>query len=935
MDIKTFPKLPDVQSGYPLDRNTSWFSILVPEEAQNLVTNPSFEYTLNGYTAAGSATLARVSSAQRRGTYSCAVLTTSAALDGIYFPITLVGGQIYAFSLDLFGIGGVGYKLRVTADSGGALVAEKVITAKGFWQREYLIFQPPSSGVYRLGFYQTGNVAHTVYVDGWQLEANSHVTSYFDGDSSGYLTGQAAYYWNGQPHASSSTRIAGTGSGGKEVRLKDLGFFLTGVIGLGLATLANASTPISTGGSNYQRSILQPRQFTIGGAIFGNNLAQIDRTRSSLIEYLNPGRLPLDQALSLRYHRVNDVTGEDESECLQIPCVYESGLEGSVSNESQERVGVVMRQFLPLIYRDGEEGAELNQLTPISGGAVAGAYHSPDGVWSNLGGGTDQFSGPIYAAIKAPDGRVIIGGAFTQLSGAGTTYLYGVAVQSGTTWAALGSGISGLNHTVNALAVSSTGKIYAGGNFNSPGNYIASYDWPYTWSAMGSGLNGTVYGMAMDSKDRLYVIGAFTTAGGVSVNGIAMWDGAWHAVGTGVGPDLGKVIYSIVIDANDNVYVGGSFSSMDGVAAAKVAEWNGTAWAGMGLGLGAGQVNALAITTDGTLWAGGKFYSFGDGSDLGGLNIARWNGNAWYAAGSLGAVSSDSVGKLVAGPGGLLYAVGSFSQVNGVPYGAAYAVLQANTWSPLDITVIDLVTGLQAKDGNTILATPDGGLYVTYTTDFTNHPYGGYTSGTTLTNTGTGRAYPVITVYGAGQWWNIVNYRTGESIIFDNLILSPGETITLNCDPLNFSLWSNKRGDLTNKIASFSGGLSLMPGPNQVSTVMTNTLAESGDYLNQLSGYSRITGLTGANTAHGMLTLNVQVVYGAMAVVFYADTVIVATTTGTSTPGIQPVLPYGGSGIGGTINYDAISASEVVKLYNGGITARWQPTYLSLDDATR
>mgnify|MGYP001426116568 CR=1 FL=1 len=59
------------------------------------------------------------------------------------------------------------------------------------------------------------------------------------------------------------------------------------------------------------------------------------------------------------------------------------------------------------------------------------------------------------------------------------------------------------------------------------------------WSALGSGVTGQVTSMCVyDDGDgpMLYVGGTFTSAGGVTSNRIARWDGAaWFAVGDGAG----------------------------------------------------------------------------------------------------------------------------------------------------------------------------------------------------------------------------------------------------------------------------------------------------------------------------------------------------------------------------------------------------------------
>jgi len=46
-----------------------------------------------------------------------------------------------------------------------------------------------------------------------------------------------------------------------------------------------------------------------------------------------------------------------------------------------------------------------------------------------------------------------------------------------------------------------------------------------TWLPLGSGMDKEVYALAFDSNGNLYVGGSFTTAGGVTANRIAKWDG--------------------------------------------------------------------------------------------------------------------------------------------------------------------------------------------------------------------------------------------------------------------------------------------------------------------------------------------------------------------------------------------------------------------------
>ena len=86
-----------------------------------------------------------------------------------------------------------------------------------------------------------------------------------------------------------------------------------------------------------------------------------------------------------------------------------------------------------------------------------------------------------------------------------------------------------MDGTVYALAFDGSGNLYAGGRFGTAGgvaaNYIAKWDGS-TWSALGTGVTGNYSGvnaLAFDGSGNLYVGGDFTTAGGKASTHLAKW----------------------------------------------------------------------------------------------------------------------------------------------------------------------------------------------------------------------------------------------------------------------------------------------------------------------------------------------------------------------------------------------------------------------------
>ena len=215
-------------------------------------------------------------------------------------------------------------------------------------------------------------------------------------------------------------------------------------------------------------------------------------------------------------------------------------------------------------------------------------------------------------------------------------------------WVGLGSGMSGGisaagSCIVCALAVSGS-TLYAGGNFTTaggvPANSIAKWNGS-AWSPLGSGMDYCVYALAV-SGTNLYAGGTFTNAGGVRVNRIAKWDGStWSALGSGMGSsDLYEPwssVSALAVNGTD-LYAGGWFTTAGGVSANCIAKWDGTAWSPLGSGMnwrtgdpsGDGSVNALAVSgTD--LYAGGTFTTAGG---VPANYIAKWDGTAWSPLGS-------------------------------------------------------------------------------------------------------------------------------------------------------------------------------------------------------------------------------------------------------------------------------------------------------------
>ncbi len=105
----------------------------------------------------------------------------------------------------------------------------------------------------------------------------------------------------------------------------------------------------------------------------------------------------------------------------------------------------------------------------------------------------------------------------------------------------------------------------------------------------------------------------------------------WDSVGSGIdgGINYGRIFALCVYDSG--VYAGGSFASAGGVSANSIAKWDGTNWSSLGT---EALIGTRALTVfDNTLYAGGSFMTTVSNGFAN--HIAKWDGTNWLTSGSL------------------------------------------------------------------------------------------------------------------------------------------------------------------------------------------------------------------------------------------------------------------------------------------------------------
>jgi uncharacterized delta-60 repeat protein len=315
-------------------------------------------------------------------------------------------------------------------------------------------------------------------------------------------------------------------------------------------------------------------------------------------------------------------------------------------------------------------------LTKVNGVARNGiARLNPDGTLDttfNPGSGTNDG---ILALALQPDGKIVIGGYFTQVNGVSRKHIARLNADGSLDPSFDVS--TGPNDWVMALAVQPDGKVLVGGLFwavndirrdhiarlNADGSLDTTFD-------PGRGTNDWVMAMVMQPDGKVLVGGYFTVVNGVSRTFIARL----HMDGTldptfdpGNSADVGVGVIALAAQPDGKTVIGGAFTTVGGVPRNRIARLNtdGSLDTTFNPGSGANDwVKSLAVQPDGKIIIGGQFTTM---NDIPRNYITRLNGDgtldATFASGSgadsiVWSVKVQADGKVLLG--------GQFSKVNGV-----------------------------------------------------------------------------------------------------------------------------------------------------------------------------------------------------------------------------------------------------------------------------
>lgn len=544
----TLAQLPEIVNGYELNPGRGWLSVIKPKAATNLIRNPDFERGRQAWVhgIVGNATQVDpvnpgggAYSLVIRGSTGVGLRLETTAVEGMNGQpdMPTVAGRNYVLSFkyrtalsiasDTLAVSlqgsvsgtGFGYSMSAYLIDGRPMA---VIPQSSSWRRVVVVIRETVTQSRNIRIATVGTTTDgDIWIDDVQFEEGVEPTTLVSGDLAGPAIFDGDYGWSSTPGASSSYRSAKCVAGGVVVNFAQLGFRVTAILGLGLAGQSNVIQSSAYGGGYYSETLTEGTTFKVVGRFDATSPLALSGQRDALIQALRHDRAGgVSRPVVLRYEmaRCDDVL----TASIDIPCVYEGGLEGNVDNLFAEDVVLSFGHYNRDLLAERRAGTPLSNLQ---------TYESRHGVLYNKN--TDTYSFLIISNVTtlnvvrpAGDGTFWIGGPFTNGGGVATANY--VAKWNPATGAVTGFGagtVSGVG--VDGIFVSKTGYAYVFGQFSQIGglttNNLARWN-PTSgvFNAFGS-PNGRVR-QVVETPGRVYVFGDFTNIGGVAVNG-----GAWTA----------------------------------------------------------------------------------------------------------------------------------------------------------------------------------------------------------------------------------------------------------------------------------------------------------------------------------------------------------------------------------------------------------------------
>jgi uncharacterized delta-60 repeat protein len=408
-----------------------------------------------------------------------------------------------------------------------------------------------------------------------------------------------------------------------------------------------------------------------------NNQASPTDVTGFVVDSAEAKQFVAEVSLERRYQGTIDGT-EDAN--------FSAGIGGPTNGANNDVFGISYVSSVQRLFIGGQftsfNATAVNRITAVDNQGVIDSA-----IQSNLGTG---FNSIVMPVVAQPDGKVLVGGEFTSFNTNGRNRL--VRLNSDGTedtafYTNLGTGFNGI---VWAISVQDDGKILVGGDFtelnsfprgglvrlNTDGTEDTAFYTNLTSTGDGSGFSAAppVLGLAIQSDGKIVCVGVFSTLNGAArarmtrLNADGTEDTAFYTnLGTAVGAGIALCV---AVDSSDKIFVGGSFTQFNSNTRNYLVRLNsdGTEDTAFYTNLGTafnGDVNSVSIQSDDKAVVGGSFTQFNSNTRnyLVRLNSDGTEDTAFYTnfggAGAFVAITHiQSDGKIAIG--------GNFATVDGL-----------------------------------------------------------------------------------------------------------------------------------------------------------------------------------------------------------------------------------------------------------------------------
>jgi uncharacterized delta-60 repeat protein len=236
-----------------------------------------------------------------------------------------------------------------------------------------------------------------------------------------------------------------------------------------------------------------------------------------------------------------------------------------------------------------------------------------------------SVDGEVISMILQPDGGILIGGRFSTVNDVGRNNIARLTADGFLDDKDPFNQTPGSNGAILSMAMQSDGRIIIGGEFtqvnSEPRNHIArlmadgSLDSNDTLN-QGGGPNDSVAAVAVQADGKILIGGAFTTFNDKSCNHIARFDAEGKREDfEAFAAEANDAVLSMLLQTDGKILISGDFTSVNDISRGRIARLqpDGTLESSSTFGNGSGadaSILSLAMQADGGILIAGDFNTF-------------------------------------------------------------------------------------------------------------------------------------------------------------------------------------------------------------------------------------------------------------------------------------------------------------------------------------